>query len=155
MTLAAVSDAGPLIHLAEVDAVELLSLLEDLYVPEAVVSELEAGTVAESVDDLEWTVVTPAEETLEGADLDAGELAAIAAAVELDAILLTDDLAAREYAAEHGIEVHGSVGVVALGYARGAVTRDEAASFMRRLQRESSLFVTQSVVERGIEMLDG
>jgi len=32
--------------------------------------------------------------------------------------------------------------------------RDEAASRMRALQRETSLFVTESVVERGIQMLD-
>jgi hypothetical protein len=32
--------------------------------------------------------------------------------------------------------------------------KDEAASRMRALQRETSLFVTQAVVERGIRMLD-
>jgi len=32
--------------------------------------------------------------------------------------------------------------------------RDEAASLMRALQRETSLFVTDAVVERGIRMLD-
>jgi len=32
--------------------------------------------------------------------------------------------------------------------------RDEAASQMRTLQRETSLFVTEAVVERGIQMLD-
>ena len=54
-----------------------------------------------------------------------------------------------------GVEVHGSIGVIALGYARGLLDREEAASLMRALQRETSLFVTEAVVERGIRMLDG
>lgn len=69
-------------------------------------------------------------------------------------MLLTDDLDARERATERGVEVHGSVGVIVLGYARGELDRDEAASLMRALQRETSLFVTDAVVEHGIELLD-
>ncbi len=53
-----------------------------------------------------------------------------------------------------GVEVHGSIGVIALGYSRGLLGRKEAASLMRALQRETSLFVTEAVVERGIRMLD-
>ena len=47
-----------------------------------------------------------------------------------------------------------AIGVIALGYGRGLLDRDEAASRMRVLQRETSLFVTEAVVERGIRMLD-
>ena len=65
-----------------------------------------------------------------------------------------DDLAAREIAAENDIEVHGSIGVIALGYTRGLIERDEAASRMRAIQRETSLFVTEAVVEQGIQLLD-
>lgn len=69
-------------------------------------------------------------------------------------MLLTDDLAARRAANTADIEVHGSLGILALGYSRGRLTRDEAASRMRALQRETSLFVTDAVVERGIRMRD-
>ena len=70
-------------------------------------------------------------------------------------MLLTDDLAAREAASDAGVEVRGSIGVIALGYGHGSLDRDEAASRMRAFQRETSLFVTEAVVERGIQMLDG
>lgn len=53
-----------------------------------------------------------------------------------------------------GLEVHGSIGVIALGHARGFLNRDEAATLMRELQRETSLFVSEAVVERGIRMLE-
>jgi predicted nucleic acid-binding protein len=77
----------------------------------------------------------------------------LAVAKNHGATLLTDDLAAREAASAASIEVHGSLGVIALGYSRGLLERDEAESLMQGLQRETSLFVTQAVVERGIRML--
>ena len=52
MTLAAVSDAGPLIHLAEIDSVELLSTFDTLLVPEAVYREVEVGGVPDGLADL-------------------------------------------------------------------------------------------------------
>ncbi len=45
MTLAAVSDAEPLIHLAETDSIELLATFDTLLVPEAVYNEVDAGGV--------------------------------------------------------------------------------------------------------------
>jgi predicted nucleic acid-binding protein len=154
VTLAAVSDAGPLIHLAEIDSLELLSTFDTLLVPEAVYKELEAGGVPEGLTDLSYERVETDESRVGTEELDAGERAAIAVAVERGVVLLTDDLAARKAASDAGVEVHGSIGVVALGYGRGSLDRDEAASRMRALQRETSLFVTEAVVERGIRMLD-
>lgn len=153
MTVVAVTDTGPLIHLTEAGALELLSRLDRLYVPQTVIEELEAGGVPEGLNDLEFDVVTADFDSLADLDLDPGETAALAIAQERGCVLLTDDLDAREQATERGIEVHGSVGVVALGNARGDLDRDEATTIMRTLQRETSLFVTDAVVERGIEML--
>jgi predicted nucleic acid-binding protein len=154
VTLAAVSDAGPLIHLAEIDSLELLSTFDTLLVPETVYEEVEAGGVPDRLADLSYELVD-ADGSRGGAEeLDAGERAAIAVAEERGVVLLTDDLAARDAASDAGVEVHGSVGIIALGYGRGLLDRDEAASRMRALQRETSLFVTDAVVERGIRMLD-
>ncbi|WP_049899239.1 nucleic acid-binding protein [Halococcus agarilyticus] len=154
MTLAAVADTGPLIHLAEVDALSLLSTIDDLSVPKIVHDELTVGGVPNELGDVEYALVDVTVDERETDRLDPGETAALAIAAERDAVLLTDDLAAREAAAEAGIEVHGSIGVIALGHARRRLDRDEAAALMRALQRETSLFVTDAVIERGIEMLD-
>ena len=154
MTLAAVADTGPLIHLAEVDALSLLSTIDDLLVPKTVHDELDIGGVPNELDDLKYALVDVTLDERETDRLDPGETAALAVAAERDAVLLTDDLAAREAAAEAGVEVHGSIGVIALGHARGCLDHDEAAALMRALQRETSLFVTDAVIERGIEMLD-
>jgi len=154
VTLAAVSDAGPLIHLAEIDSLELLATCDTLLVPETVYKEVDAGGVPDGLADLSYELIETDESRIRTEKLDAGERAAIAVAEEQGVVLLTDDLAARETASDAGVEVRGSIGVIALGYGRGLLDRDEAASRMRALQRETSLFVTEAVVERGIQMLD-
>jgi predicted nucleic acid-binding protein len=154
VTLAAVSDAGPLVHLAEIGSLELLSTFDTLLVPETVYKEVEAGGVPDELADLSYELIEADGSHVVTEELDAGERAAIAVAEDRGVALLTDDLAAREAASDAGIEVHGSIGVIALGYGRGLLDRDEAESLMRALQRETSLFVTEAVVERGIRMLD-
>jgi len=154
VTLAAVSDAGPLIHLAEIGSFELLSAFDTVLVPETVYEEVDAGGVPDGLADLSYELVEADESRIGTKELDAGERAAIAVAKERGVVLLTDDLAAREAASDADVEVHGSIGVIALGYGSGLLDRDEAASRMRALQRETSLFVTEDVVERGIRMLD-
>lgn len=154
MTTVAVADTGPLIHLGEIDAFGLPALVDRLLVPEIVREELDARDLLETLAELDHTVVEADVNPENFDELDPGETAALAVAIERDAVLLTDDLAARERAIQRGIEVRGSIGVVAIGYSRGAVDRDEAASLMRALQRGTRLYVTDAVVERGIEMLD-
>jgi predicted nucleic acid-binding protein len=153
VSIVAVADTGPLVAIGEIDSLELLSTLDQLYVPEAVLEEVQTGGSPRGFEDLTYELVT-AEETLLEESLDAGEHAALAVAIQRDAVLLTDDMAAREAASDRGVEVHGSIGIVALAYARDHLSKDEAASVMRTLQRETGLFVTGAVVEQGIEMLD-
>ena len=150
MTLAAVSDAGPLIHLDEINSLELLSAFDTLLILEVVHEEIKRGGVPDGFSEL----VEADENRIRSEALDAGERAALAIANKRELVLLTDDLTARKEAGDAGVEVHGSIGVIALSYARGVLDRDEAASLMRTLQRETSRFVTEAVVERGIQMLD-
>lgn len=154
MTRAAVSDAGPLIHLAEIDELELLAVFDTLLLPETVYEEIERGGLPDGISDLPYEHVEANKERITAESLDAGERAAIAIASERDVVLLTDDLDARAAASDSGIDVHGSIGVIALGYAQGVLEKEQAVATMRALQRETSLFVTEAVVERGIQMLD-
>jgi predicted nucleic acid-binding protein len=154
VTLAAVSDAGPLIHLDEIDSLELLSAFDTLLVPETVYEEVETGGVPDGLSEFTYELVEADETSVKSEELDAGERAALAVAEGREVVLLTDDLAAREAASDAGVEVHGSIGVIALGYGRGLLDRNQAVSLMRGLQHETSLFVTEAVVERGIRMLD-
>ena len=105
MTLAAVSDAGPLIHLAEIDSLELLSTFDTLLVPEAVYNEVEAGGVPDRLVDLSYELVEADESRVGTEELDAGERAAIAVAEERRVVLPTDDLTSREAVSGAGVKV--------------------------------------------------
>jgi hypothetical protein len=50
--------------------------------------------------------------------------------------------------------VTGSVGVVVRNYAAGEIGHETAVSLIRRLQSETSLFITDVVVEAGIELIE-
>jgi predicted nucleic acid-binding protein len=153
--IVAVSDTGPLIHLAAIDSLGLLSVVDTLLVPEAVRAELDAGGVPDELTDVPHELVAAAEDAVvPDHDLDAGETAALAIATERDAVLLTDDLEARRVAKAADIEVHGSVGVIVLAYTRGEIDRQTAVDRMRALQTDTSLFVTDAVIEQAIELLD-
>lgn len=155
MTVVAVADAGPLIHLAEIDALALFSAFEELYVPETVYDELQSGGVPSGMKSLPYERVPSEVSAATDTELDAGETAALAVALEREAILLTDDLEARDAAKDANVEVHGSLGVIALAYSTGRLEKTDAMNQMRALQRETSLFITDAVVERGIDMLGG
>lgn len=155
MTPAAVCDTGPLIHLAEIDALSLLTDFDELGIPDRVFAELQDGPLPSGLANLAYERQTPDPGRLDEDTLDPGETAALALAIERDdAVLLTDDLAARERATELNVEVHGSIGVLVFAYANDRLSRDEAVQQMRALQRETSLFVSIAVVERGISMLE-
>lgn len=149
----AVADAGPIIHLAAIDALPVLSVFDGLLIPQAVYDELDAGTVPPALDDLPHEIVV-SDSTASDAELDPGETAALAIASVRNAVLLTDDLAAREVAADMDVAVHGSIGVLVLAYSQGELTKPAAVALMRALQAETSLFITDAVVERGIALLD-
>ncbi|ELK55642.1 hypothetical protein D320_03631 [Haloferax sp. BAB-2207] len=149
----AVADAGPIIHLDEIDALALLSVVDELLIPQTVYQELEAGTVPPALETIEYELVE-SDTTDLGVELDPGETAALAIASERAAVLLTDDLAARDAANDRDVEVHGSIGILVLASTRGELEKSAAAELMRALQTETSLFVTDAVVEHGISLLD-
>lgn len=149
----AVADAGPIIHLAEIESLSVLSAVDELLIPQTVYDELEAGTVPTGLDDLSYDVVE-ADPAALSIELDPGETAALAIATDRSAVLLTDDLEARDAAADLDIEVHGSIGIIVLAYTRDRISKPRAIDLMRTLQSETSLFITDAVVERGVELLE-
>lgn len=150
----AVADAGPLIHLDEIDALGLLSAIDTLLIPETVYQELETGGVPRALDEIKYVLVETDTEDLSQSGLDPGETAALSLATDRDAVLLTDDLEARDVARDANVEVHGSVGIIVFAYRRSQLSKPEAIRLLRSLQTETSLFITDAVVERGITLLE-
>jgi predicted nucleic acid-binding protein len=147
-----VADTGPLIHLNEAQVVHLLQLMGDFHIPVEVVAELAHYSPPQqppnwaSVTQLDVAHAADAVSWQQAALLDPGEAEAVALARQLKADwLLTDDAAARLFATELGLEVHGSLGVVLWAAAVGHLGLEEAEQALARLA-ESSLWISARVL---------
>jgi predicted nucleic acid-binding protein len=117
-----VCDAGPLIALASVARLELLSsLFARVLVPESVLAEIvqsgagRAGAI--EISSASWLEVVPApreRDPLLTADLGAGESAVLSTAVRLGApLVLIDERRARRIATQvYGLAVKGTAGIL-------------------------------------------
>jgi predicted nucleic acid-binding protein len=116
-----VCDAGPLIHLDEIAALDLLSDFSAVFVPDEVWGKVERHR-AEALHhtDVNLSRITVHAEPDPEFDalvhaliLDAGEQAAIRLTRQYSgSILLTDDAAARLAAEGLGLRVHGTLGLI-------------------------------------------
>jgi predicted nucleic acid-binding protein len=149
-----VSDTGPVLHLSEALALDLLRETGEVHIPEAVEAELRPHFPDWPARRPLWLIVDALAASSGGAAaaweaaglLDKGESAAIALAQELKAEwLFTDDAAARIFAKAVGIEVHGSLGVVLWVAAQGYLSRADAEACLDRLA-QSSLWVSARVM---------
>jgi predicted nucleic acid-binding protein len=162
--IVAVVDAGPLIHLAEINCLPLLQSFGTLYLADAVWSETVGAKRIAAQDTLGLTNVARialAQPELalfiqknNLGDLQAGELECLLACQQLHAsTLLTDDLAVRDTAKRLNLTPVGSLGIVVRAFRAGQVSLQEAERYINNLDEISSLFVTRAIVELAIAQL--
>jgi len=163
--ISAVSDAGPLIHLVEIDCLSLLCVFENVHIPHAVwVETIEQGRVhlteisklsnvqRQALDQAELTRFVE-ENSLK--ELHAGECECLCLCQKINVpILLTDDLAVREVTKRLGLIPVGSLGIVVRAYCAGQISLGEAQHYVAALYDVSSLFVTRTIVDLAIEQLN-
>ena len=163
--LAAVSDAGPLIHLAEIRSLALLNVFSAVHVPHAVWDEVVGqGRVAESyvLDSADLHRHTFPREKVRLfvernalLDLHAGECECLYCCKTMNiGILLTDDLAVRDAARRLGITPVGSLGVVVRACRTKMIAVDDAIRRIIDLHDVSSMFVTRAIVDLAIDQLE-
>ncbi|MCL6475047.1 MAG: hypothetical protein K6U75_08355 [Firmicutes bacterium] len=155
-----VCNTGPLLHLWQIRRQHLLNYLGRICIPVEVADEFSLLTdetsIGISVDTLraEGHYAKQAEKWVAARYLHLGEAMAIALARQLQCTwFLTDDTKARLFAETLGIEVHGSLGVVIACASLGFIQPEEAHEVVVRLSRESSLWVSERVLDRAIEAL--
>jgi predicted nucleic acid-binding protein len=126
----AISNTSPLLYLHRVGILDWLpQLFDSIWVPEAVVRELEAGRnggydVPVALDHPWLSIVNPKITPVHwlALDLGPGELGAMALALEHPSrVVLLDDLLARRTAAAAGLQVWGTLRVLLEGKGRGLV----------------------------------
>ncbi|MCS4541927.1 MAG: hypothetical protein HY929_06375 [Euryarchaeota archaeon] len=165
MGLEAISDSGPLIHLAQIEKFELLTTFSKIYIPRKVYEEVcvkgkPGETELKKAKNIEILEVLD-EDTEKIRDkvgsfrLDEGELHALSLCNKLrKRIFLTDDLDAREAGENLGFKVHGSAGIIARAYREGLINLKETKKALNDLYSISKLFITKAIIEEAIEELE-
>jgi predicted nucleic acid-binding protein len=145
-----VADAGPIIHLNEANALELLNILGHVFVPQAVADEVtcvigNSWQTGVTLVNLDERTKRRSQMLLSTAGLHRGEAEAIALAGNTkESLLLSDDAAARLYASYINIEVRGSLGLVLAAVAYGRIEKPEGREIIERLAK-SSLWLSKTV----------
>ncbi len=145
-----VSNSGPLIHLAKIDCLKLLTeLFGEVVIPYEVKLEVvdrgkEEGAadafLIESEIKAGWILVDQSKssglkEIADSAGIEVGEASAIMLARKRKCPALIDDLAARRFATGMGIEVAGSIGVLIRAARMGKKSKSEALDDLDKLAR--------------------
>jgi predicted nucleic acid-binding protein len=159
-----VCDAGPLIHLDELNCLDLLADFSEVCVPEAVWREVERHRPAalrrrtvplNRID----VFAEPSEELLylmRSCGLHAGEEEALRLMDQFaEAVLLTDDLGARFVATQLRYEVHGTIGIVVRALRRGQRTKRQVLRLLQTLPQRSTLHVTTDLLNAVIAQVKG
>lgn len=158
-----VSDTGPLLHLFQAGAAELLAHWGTIHVTPEVWRELHRHAPVFSANgvptwlrrcQLSSAATQQAAQWVQARVLDAGEAEALAYAREIQAdIFLTDDTAARTLSESLGIQARGSLGVVLFAAASGHIDQKTAEKVLNDLESRSTLWMSGKVRQMAREAL--
>lgn len=147
----AVLDSGPVIHLEQIDRLEILEVMQTGHITEEVRGEVGPQIVQKTdlkVKELKASSKDRAKHLSTKHGIELGESTAIALGKQLGLkLVFTDDLDARKTAENTGLEPHGTLALVTKAYSKDKVGRKEAENIVDSLYRDSSLFITKDLVQ--------
>lgn len=154
-----VCDAGPIIHLDELDCLDLLTDFQEILISDTIWKEIKRYRPLDlKRSDLSFTlspVKYPISEILLTIcrifSLDAGETEALAIMENNpNTVFLTDDASARLVAKQMGFKVHGTIGILVRSIRRGQMKPEEVISIIKKIPIKSSLHIKLSLIEEVI-----
>lgn len=155
-----VCDAGPIIHLDELNQLPLLLDFQSIYVTQTVVNEVEKHRSIK-LSELSITIVSdpiiePQLSILSKTFcLQAGEISALSyARTKNQVIFLTDDAAARLVAIQLNLPVHGTIGILLRAVRTRLKTVHEIKSCLESIPHRSTLHIKSSLMRHVIEELE-
>lgn len=152
---AVVADAGPLIHLDELDALDVLTDYSEIWVPEEVWNEvaLHRPRALQHADIRllrHESAAPPADMYAFAAlyTLHSGERAALALCLDRSiGTLLTDDTAARLAAASLNLATHGTLGLLIRAVRSGLRSSTEVIALLEAIPSRSTLHIRPSLLD--------
>ncbi len=157
-----VCDAGPIIHLDELDCLKLMGDFARVFVPDVVKKEVLAHRRVKFDDsDVRWieishelSIVEPLKTICQIFSLGAGEIASLAfMSKEHGLIFLTDDAAARLVATKLGYNVHGTIGVLIRAIRKDLMKPEEVINKLNRIPQDSTLYLKPSLLKEIISLV--
>ena len=154
-----VCDAGPIIHLDELDCLDLLTDFQEILISDTIWKEIKRYRPLDlKRSDLSFTlspVKYPISEILLTIcrifSLDAGETEALAIMENNpNTVFLTDDASARLVAKQMGFKVHGTIGILVRSIRRGQMKPEEVISIIKKIPIKSTLHIKPSLIEEVI-----
>lgn len=156
----AICDAGPIIHLDELNALELLSDFNPIIIPKTVQIEIirhraRALQHPEIVLDI-IDIIHPLEERLlvlsKALSIDKGEIEALSLMQkDTEAIFLTDDASARLVGEELGYKVHGTIGIILRSVRKRMRTPEEVVELLEAIPQKTTLFLRATLLREVIQ----
>lgn len=150
-------DAGPIIHLDEIECLSLLLDFKELLVPEAVWNEVQihrSGALQNKTIPFEKVLLethsNPQILMLCNAfGLDHGEEQALLLSFQSQhaAILLTDDAAARLAAKAAGIRAYGTIGMLLRSIRRKQLTPVRVIKLLEEIPSKSTLYIKHTLLQ--------
>ena len=150
-----IADAGPLIHLDELDCLNLLADFSAIHTTEQVWREVVRHRPALTpqavtglcIEESALPVGSAVLVLAEAFDLDAGEVSALGLMQQFSAdLFLCDDAAARLVAESLGYGVHGTIGLVIRAIRRQQRTKRQVLEILRAIPLRSTLFIKPSLL---------
>lgn len=158
-----VSDTGPLLHLHQAGALDLLAHWGSIHVTPQVWRELHRHAPAFSAQgtprwlhpcQISTSASQQASQWVQVRVLDVGEAESLAYAKEIQAdMFFTDDTAARTLSASLGIQARGSLGVVLFAAASGHIDQTTAEKVLSNLESRSTLWMSGKIRRMAREAL--
>lgn len=155
--LRVVSNTTPLISLMKIGRLEILrDLYGEIYIPQEVFNEIEAGKTKEFYTDLSkigWIRVEEIKDSLSPTyflDLDKGEAEAIILAVENNAdLILLDETVGRFHAKHAKLKITGTIGILLKAKEKGYIS--ELKPLLLELRRKN-VWISEGLMERVLQL---
>jgi predicted nucleic acid-binding protein len=154
--LRVICDSGPIIHLDELDCLDLLNDFKEIILPATVTKEIKRNRklALEKIRRkfIELPGKKPRNEQLltmcQVFSLDIGEIEALAVLEKYsNAMFLTDDAAARLVAERMGFKVHGTIGLLVRSIRRRQRKPLDVLKILSDIPNKSTLYLKTSLLE--------
>ena len=158
-----VFDAGPIIHLDELNCLDLLGEFQEILLAESVWNEINyhrpLALSKSSLSLIRCPQKYPTGEQLctmcRTFSLDSGEIGALAIMENNPgAMFFTDDTAARLVAEQMRFKVHGTIGILVRSIRQGQMNPEQVLNILKAIPLESTLHIKPSLLDKVIRKIE-